>query len=70
MNFKLTLLNLLVLSFGTTFCAGHDGHDNDDQMPLDYVRFPYQAMYPGDNSSQCFSSLARAFRNVRTMLSS
>ena len=28
----------------------HDDHDHDMQMPLDYVKFPYQAKYyPGDN---------------------
>lgn len=27
----------------------HEGHDHDLQMPLDYVRFPYQARYPGDD---------------------
>ena len=28
----------------------HDDHDHDMQMPLDYVKFPYQAQYyPGDN---------------------
>ena len=28
----------------------HDEHDHDMQMPLDYVKFPYQAVYyPGDN---------------------
>ncbi|KAH8979402.1 agmatinase [Lactarius akahatsu] len=50
MTVKLTLLGLLLLSLGT-FCVGHDGHD-EDQMPLDYVRYPYQAAaaYPGDNS--------------------
>ena len=43
---KLTLLGSLLLSFGS-FCVGHD----KDQMPLDYVRYPYQATYyPGDNS--------------------
>ncbi|KAI0248279.1 agmatinase [Lactifluus subvellereus] len=48
MSLKLTLLGLFVLSLGTS-CAGHDGHD-EDQMPLEYVRYPYQATYPGDNS--------------------
>lgn len=50
MIFKSKLLPLLVLFLGTS-CVGHDGHDKD-QMPLDYVRFPYQAAYPGDNSGQ------------------
>jgi hypothetical protein len=50
MIFKSKLLPLLVLSLGTS-CVGHDGHDKD-QMPMDYVRFPYQATYPGDDSGQ------------------
>jgi agmatinase len=50
MIFKSKLLPLLVLSLGTS-CVGHYGHDKD-QMPLDYVRFPYEAAYPGDDSGQ------------------
>jgi len=50
MIFKSKLLPLLVLSLGTS-CVGHDGHDKD-QMPMDYVRYPYQAAYPGDDSGQ------------------
>lgn len=28
-----------------------NAHDDDhnDQMPLEYVKYPYQAVYPGDN---------------------
>ncbi|KAF8470947.1 arginase family-domain-containing protein [Russula ochroleuca] len=48
MIFKSKLLPLLVLSLGTA-SVGHDDHDKD-QMPLDYVRFPYEAAYPGDDS--------------------
>ena len=48
MTAKLTLLGLLLLSLGTS-CVGHDGHD-ENQMPMDYVRYPYQAAYPGDDS--------------------
>ena len=47
---KSKLLPLLVLSLATS-CVGHDDHDKD-QMPLDYVRYPYQAAYPGDDSGQ------------------
>jgi hypothetical protein len=54
MIFKSKLLPLLVLSLGTS-CVAHDGHDKD-QMPLDYVRFPYQAAYPGDDSGQSVPS--------------
>ena len=58
---KLTLLGLLVMSHGMS-CVGHDdNHDHDkDQMPLDYVRFPYQATYPGDNSGPPLLSHPRA----------
>ncbi|KAH9965009.1 agmatinase [Russula dissimulans] len=38
-----------MLSFGSISVLGHDDHDKD-QMPLDYVRFPYQAVYPGDDT--------------------
>jgi agmatinase len=48
MSAKLTLLGLFLLSLGTP-CVGHDGHD-ENQMPMDYVRYPYQAAYPGDDS--------------------
>jgi hypothetical protein len=50
MYFKSKLLPLFLLSLGTS-CVGHDSHDKD-QMPLDYVRYPYQAAYPGDDSGQ------------------
>lgn len=48
MIFKSKLLPLLALSLGTS-CVGHGDHDKE-QMPLDYVRYPYQAVYPGDDS--------------------
>ena len=63
MSLKLTLFSLFVLSLGTS-CVGHDGHD-EDQMPLGYVRYPYQATYPGDGSSQCFHhTLRNALRRI------
>jgi hypothetical protein len=53
MIFKPELLGLLVTSLAMS-CVGQDDHDHDeDQMPLDYVRFPYQATYPGDGSGRC-----------------
>ena len=55
MVFKSKLLPLLVLSLAT-HCVGHGDHDKD-QMPLDYVRFPYQAMYPGDDTGKSMLSL-------------
>lgn len=55
---KVTLLGLLVISRGMS-CVGHDDHDKD-QMPLDYVRYPYQATYyPGDDSGPCSSHHAQ-----------
>lgn len=42
------LLASLVLTAVALVCA-HDGHDHD-QMPLGYVKYPYQAMYPGDDT--------------------
>jgi hypothetical protein len=62
---KLTLLGLFLLSFGTS-CVGHDGHD-EEQMPLDYVRYPYQAAYvayPGDNSGKSVLSCPRFIREM------
>lgn len=35
-------LALAVVSFA------HDGH-HEEQIPMNYVKYPYQAMYPGDN---------------------
>ncbi|EIW75121.1 agmatinase [Coniophora puteana RWD-64-598 SS2] len=40
----------LPLLFLLPFVLAHDGHD-EDQIPLGYVRFPYQATYPGDNEA-------------------
>lgn len=44
--------SVAILSVFSTLLAcvlGHDDHEN--QMPLGYVKYPYQAMYPGDNDS-------------------
>lgn len=41
------------------FVAAHEGHESN-QMPLGYVKYPYQAVYPGDNtggSQGCHHSL-------------
>ncbi|KAI0366658.1 agmatinase [Pilatotrama ljubarskyi] len=46
---QLNLASLLLASL-LSVVAAHEGHDDDLQMPLDYVKFPYQAVYyPGDN---------------------
>lgn len=61
---KLTLLGLLVMSHGMS-CVGHDDDHDKDQMPLDYVRFPYQATYyPGDDSGPPLLSSRATFRTV------
>ncbi|KAI0755334.1 agmatinase [Daedaleopsis nitida] len=44
---KLALSSLF--AFTAIVVSAHDEHDHDMQMPLDYVKFPYQAVYPGDN---------------------
>ena len=42
-------LYLSLIVFTLPACFAHEGHEHD-QIPLDYVRFPYQAkLYPGDN---------------------
>lgn len=57
-------LVLLSLLTSVAIVSSHDGHVDDLQMPLDYVRFPYQARYPGDDEGDLRSNLARV---VRTM---
>ncbi|KAJ3526795.1 hypothetical protein NM688_g8216 [Phlebia brevispora] len=49
--------SLILLAVGVAVLA-HE-HDDDLQMPLDYVRFPYQAAYPGDNEGTTCSTCAR-----------
>lgn len=45
---KSPLLNIAFAS-SVIFVAAHEGHGSD-QMPLGYVKYPYQAVYPGDNT--------------------
>lgn len=45
---------LLLLAVVT---VAHEHHDHSMQMPLDYVRFPYQAVYPGDNEGSSLDLL-------------
>ena len=47
-----TFARLLALVSLAACVIAHDDHDHDTQMPLDYVRFPYQAVYPGDNEGK------------------
>lgn len=40
-----------VTLFALVFAAVGFAHDHhpEDQIPLNYVKYPYQAMYPGDD---------------------
>ena len=44
-------LSLATVQFALlfAFAIGHE-HSDDTQMPLGYVKYPYQATYPGDDS--------------------
>jgi len=43
-------MNPVVYAILVATAFAHSGHnDHVDQMPLDYVKYPYQAVYPGDN---------------------
>lgn len=43
-------MNAVVYAVLVATAFAHSGHnDHADQMPLDYVKYPYQAVYPGDN---------------------
>ncbi|KAG2137563.1 arginase family-domain-containing protein [Suillus bovinus] len=44
---KSQAITLFALVFAAVGLA-HD-HHHEDQIPLNYVKYPYQAMYPGDN---------------------
>ena len=45
---EIMIVKLLSLLLIAALGIAHEGH-HETQMPLDYVRFPYQARYPGDN---------------------
>ncbi|TFK90744.1 agmatinase [Polyporus arcularius HHB13444] len=54
-------LVVAVVIAATAAVHAHGEHDHDMQMPLDYVKFPYQAVYPGDNevtADSVFSGIA------------
>jgi agmatinase len=38
-----------VVLAATVLAHDHHAYDHVDQMPLNYVKYPYQAIYPGDN---------------------
>ena len=60
-------MKLLIQFINLCFLAGlviaHEGHD-DPQMPLDYVRYPYQARYPGDNDGDLRSAPSVVVRGL------
>jgi hypothetical protein len=46
-------MNAVVYTVLVATAFAHSGHnDHADQMPLDYVKYPYQAVYPGDNEGK------------------
>lgn len=47
-----TFTRLFALVSLAACVIAHDDHEYDTQMPLDYVRFPYQAVYPGDDEGK------------------
>ena len=49
MKFVLSPLAIVPLTLTASIFA-HEGHSDSDQMPLGYIKYPYQAMYPGDNT--------------------
>ena len=42
------MLTALSLALLVSRVLGHAGHE-EDQMPIGYFKYPYQAVYPGDN---------------------
>lgn len=38
---------IAIAIFVASSALAHASHDNADQMPLDYVKYPYQAVAPG-----------------------
>lgn len=45
------MLTALSLALMISRALGHAGHE-DDQMPMGYYKYPYQATYPGDNEGK------------------
>ena len=51
---KFTALSAFLALVGVVVHA-HDNHDHASQMPMGYVKYPYQAQYyPGDNEGGLF----------------
>ena len=45
-------LSVLVGAVFACFAVAHDDHEHGEQMPLGYFKYPYQAIYPGDNEGE------------------
>lgn len=46
-------LALILVSLIPHLSVAHDTHGSDNQMPIGYVKYPYQATYyPGDNDGE------------------
>ena len=55
---QLLAVYLSLLAVPVALVAAHDGHDAL-QMPLGYVKYPYQAVYPGDDEGMRFTRSVR-----------
>ena len=58
---QLLAVYLSLLAVPVALVAAHDGHDAL-QMPLGYVKYPYQAVYPGDDTGSF--PLSRYFQGL------
>lgn len=48
-----SLLSVLVAALSAHAVVAHDDHQHGEQMPIGYFKYPYQAVYPGDNEGKC-----------------
>lgn len=48
---RLSSVALCAVLFSASLVGGHDAID---QMPLGYVKYPYQAVYTGDNEGKSY----------------
>lgn len=47
-----TQLSVLVAAALACVAVAHGDSEHGEQMPLGYVKYPYQAVYPGDNEGK------------------
>jgi agmatinase len=50
------------LAFGSLFVLAHGHPAHDDQVPLDYVKFPFQPIYRGRNGEGKLPSFSWKYR--------